>query len=45
MASWGAWAALIGGIISVIAQFSTTWYGALIGGVIAIIGAIGLMMN
>ena len=45
MAGWGAWTALIGGVIAVIAQFSPNWYGALIGGVIAIIGAIGEMMK
>lgn len=43
--SWGGWVALIGGIISVIAQWSSTWDGAVIGGVIAIIGAIGILMS
>lgn len=46
MANWGSWVALIGGIISVVAQWVTTVpYLALIGGVVAIIGAIGCMMS
>ena len=45
MAGWEGWTVLVGGIISVIAQWSPSWYGALIGGVLAIIGAIGMMMK
>ena len=45
MANWGSWLALIGGVISVIGQWSTTWYAALIGGLLAVVGAIGLMSD
>ena len=46
MANWGSWLALIGGVLSVIAEFTTaSWYGALIGGLLAIIGAIGMMSS
>ena len=46
MAGWESWAALVGGIISVIGQFwGQSYYLALIGGVIAVIGGIALMMK
>ena len=43
MSSWGGWLALIGGVVSVIAQWAPGYWLALIGGVLAIIGAIGAM--
>jgi len=46
MAGWASWAALIGGIIAIIAQFwENTIFLAAIGGVIAAIGGIGAMMK
>lgn len=42
---WSSWAALIGGIVSVIGQWVPDAYLAVIGGVIAIIGAIGAMSS
>jgi len=38
MANWGAWLAFVGGILSVIGQWSG-YYLALIGGVVAVVGA------
>ena len=43
MAGWGSWLAIIGGIVSVIAQWVPDAYLALIGGVVAVIGGIGCM--
>lgn len=45
MADWGSWVALIGGIVSVVAQWVPGYYLAVIGGVVAVIGAIGCMMK
>ncbi len=44
MNNWATWLALIGGLLSIIAQFAGGWYGALLGGVLSVIGAIALMM-
>lgn len=43
MAGWAAWVALLGGVLSVVAQWTPNWYGALIGGVLAVVGAVALM--
>jgi hypothetical protein len=45
MSMWGAWLALIGGVVSVIGQWATMAYLPLIGGIIAVIGAIILMSS
>lgn len=45
MANWGSWLALIGGVVSVIGQYSTGYYLALVGGVLAVIGGISAMMK
>lgn len=42
--AWGSWAALVGGIISIVGQWTASnYYLALIGGIVAVIGAIGAM--
>ncbi len=41
--AWGSWAALVGGIISIVGQWVPTAYLALIGGIVAVIGAVGIM--
>ena len=43
MAGWESWAALIGGVLSVVGQWSTGYWLALIGGVLAIVGAVAMM--
>ena len=43
MAGWESWAALVGGVLSVIGQWSTGYYLALIGGVLAVVGAVAMM--
>ena len=46
--AWGAWFAIVGGIVSIIGQFVTASNEAwlpLIGGVIALIGGIGMFSN
>ncbi len=40
---WGSWAALVGGIVSIVGQWVPGAYLALIGGVVAVVGAIGVM--
>lgn len=45
MAGWGAWLAIIGGVIAVVGQFSTDAYLALIGGVVAVVGGIGCLAS
>ncbi len=43
--AWGAWVALIGGIVAVVGEFVPGAYLALIGGVVAVVGAIGAMSS
>ncbi len=45
MASWGAWLAIIGGVISVIGQWMPAAWLAFIGGVVAVIGGIGCLSS
>lgn len=48
MASWGAWLAIIGGVVAVVGQFIGTSSDAwlpLIGGVVAVIGGIGALAS
>ena len=43
MAGWGAWLAIIGGVLSVIAQWVPGAWLAVIGGVLAVFGGIGCL--
>ena len=43
MASWGAWLAIIGGVVAVIAHWVTGAWLDVIGGVVALIGGIGCL--
>ncbi len=45
MASWGAWLAIIGGVVAVVGQWVPSAYLALIGGVVAVIGGIGCLAS
>ena len=45
MASWGAWLAIIGGVVAVVAQWVPDAWLALIGGVVAVIGGIGCLAS
>ena len=41
--AWGAWVAILGGIIALIGQWMTGAWLAAIGGIVAIIGGIGAL--
>lgn len=43
MASWGAWLAIIGGVVAVVGQWYSAAWLPLIGGVVAVIGGIGAL--
>ena len=43
MAGWESWAALVGGVLSVVGQWATGYWLALIGGVLAVVGAVAMM--
>jgi len=45
MAGWGAWLAIIGGVVSVVGEFQVDAWLALIGGIVAVIGGIGVLTS